>query len=226
MTQNIMQFMEELMSSPWIYLGIFLIALLDGFFPVVPAETAVITAGVYASTNGKPILWLVVIVAAAGAFAGDHISYFIGRTAGGGIRRKMKPGSKKAKLFDWAENALAERGGLVLIIARYIPGGRTATTLITGSVGYPLRKFAFFDSIAGISWALYSVGIGFFAGHAVEGDPIKGLLLGFGIAVSITILHETVSFIRKRNKRKREELAGGGVVELPVEPVPAPAAAE
>lgn len=225
MTQNIMNFMEQLMSSPWIYLGIFTIALLDGFFPVVPAETAVITAGVYASTNGEPILWLAIIVAAAGAFSGDHISYFIGRTAGGGIRRKMKPGSKKAKLFDWAENALAERGGLVLIIARYIPGGRTATTLITGSVGYPLRKFAFFDSIAAVSWALYSAGIGFFAGHAVEGDPIKGLLLGFGIAVSITIIHETVAFIRKRNKRRREELAGGAAA-VPVEAAVAPAAAE
>ncbi|HEY1179173.1 MAG TPA: DedA family protein [Phytomonospora sp.] len=225
MTQNIMQFMEELMSSPWIYLGIFTIALLDGFFPVVPAETAVITAGVYASTTGKPILWLAIVVAAAGAFAGDHISYFIGRTAGGGIRRKMKPGSKKAKLFDWAENALAERGGLVLIIARYIPGGRTATTLITGSVGYPLRRFAFFDSIAAISWGVYSAGIGFFAGHAVEGDPIKGLLLGFGIAVSITAIHETVAYLRKRAKRNREALAEG-VVPVVAEPVVAPAPAE
>lgn len=220
MTENILDFMKGLMGSPWVYLGIFLISLLDGFFPVVPAETVMITAGVFAYAEGKPYIALAVVAGAAGAFAGDHVSYFIGRTAGAGIRRKIKPGTKKAKLFDWAEKALAERGGLVLIIARYIPGGRTATTLITGMVGYPLRKFATFDAIAAASWGVYTAGIGYFAGHAVEGDPIKGLLLGFGIAVGVTIIHETVSFVRKRAKRKREALAEGAA-----EPV-APALAE
>ncbi|TDD28583.1 DedA family protein [Nonomuraea terrae] len=189
MSHAILDFVEQAMSSPWLYLALFALALLDGFFPVVPAETSVITAGVFAAT-GEPNLALVILVASLGAFTGDHISYLIGSRAGGRL------GERRA--FVWARDALAVRGGLVLVVARYIPGGRTATTLTMGAVRHPLRSFTFFDAVAAVSWGVYSGLIGFFGGMAFENDPIKGLLLGFGIAVSVTVVVEVVRWIRKR----------------------------
>ncbi|MEO3889883.1 DedA family protein [Nonomuraea sp. B5E05] len=189
MSHAILDLVQQAMASPWLYAVLFGLALLDGFFPIVPAETSVITAGVFAA-SGETNLALVIIVAALGAFAGDHISYLIGKTSGGRLRNK--------KAFVWARGALEERGGLVLVVARYIPGGRTATTLTMGAVRHPLRSFTFFDTIAAISWAVYSGLIGFFGGMAFENDPIKGLLLGLGIAVSVTAAVEIVRWIRKR----------------------------
>jgi membrane protein DedA with SNARE-associated domain len=172
-----------------LYVALFALSLLDGFFPVVPAETAVITAAVFAA-DGETNLALIIVVAALGAFAGDHVSYLIGRKAGGRLRER--------KTFVWAARTLAERGGMVLVAARYIPGGRTATTLTMGAVRHPLRSFTFYDAIAASSWAVYSCLIGFFGGMAFEDDPIKGLLLGLGIAVSITGLVEIVRWAVKR----------------------------
>ncbi|MEV0378824.1 DedA family protein [Nonomuraea sp. NPDC050643] len=189
MSHAILDMIEQVMSSPWLYVALFGLALLDGFFPIVPAETSVITAGVFAA-SGETNLGLVIVVAALGAFAGDHISYLIGNRSAGRLRGK--------KAFVWARGALAERGGLVLVVARYIPGGRTATTLTMGAVRHPLRSFTFFDSIAAVSWAIYSGLIGFFGGMAFENDPIKGLLLGLGIALSITAVVEIVRWVRKR----------------------------
>jgi membrane-associated protein len=189
MSHTILDVVQQVMSSPWLYVALFALSLLDGFFPVVPAETAVITAAVFAA-GGETNLALVIVVAALGAFAGDHVSYFIGRKAGGRLRRR--------KTFVWAANTLAERGGMVLVAARYIPGGRTATTLTMGAVRHPLRSFTFYDAIAASSWAVYSCLIGFFGGMAFEDDPIKGLLLGLGIAVSITGLVEAVRWVVKR----------------------------
>ncbi|MEO3797273.1 DedA family protein [Nonomuraea sp. B10E15] len=189
MSHAILDLVQQAMASPWLYAVLFGLALLDGFFPIVPAETSVITAGVFAA-SGETNLALVIIVAALGAFAGDHISYLIGKTSGGRLREK--------KAFVWARGALEERGGLVLVVARYIPGGRTATTLTMGAVRHPLRSFTFFDVIAASSWAVYSGLIGFFGGMAFENDPIKGLLLGLGIAVSVTAAVEIVRWIRKR----------------------------
>lgn len=97
-----------------------------------------ITAGVFAAT-GEPNLIAVIAVAALGAFTGDHTSYLIGRTAGGRLLARTRPGTRRPAAFDWAGKALAERGGLILVVARYIPGGRTATTIAMGTVGYPLR---------------------------------------------------------------------------------------
>jgi membrane protein DedA with SNARE-associated domain len=199
MSHAILDLLHQVMSSPWVYVAIFALALLDGFFPVVPAETSVITAGVFAAT-GAPNLALVMLVAALGAFAGDHISYAIGHRAGGRFRRR--------KAFVWAERMLAERGGLVLVVARYIPGGRTATTLTMGAVHYPLRSFSLFDALAAGSWAVYSGLIGFFGGMAFENDPIKGLLLGLGIALGVTAVTEIVRWARKRSQGSHRVLVG------------------
>ncbi|MEU7003144.1 DedA family protein [Nonomuraea sp. NPDC046570] len=206
MSQAILDLMHQVMTSPWVYVALFALAALDGFFPVVPAETSVITAGVFAASTGAPELWLIIPVAALGAFTGDHISYFIGSKAGGRLRTRPRT----RKVYAWASQALAERGGLLLVVARYIPGGRTAATITMGAVGYPRRSFAFFDAIAAGSWAVYSALIGFFGGMAFENDPIKGLLLGLGIALSITAVVEGVRWIRKRRKTQEDhrELIG------------------
>ncbi|MFI6500787.1 DedA family protein [Nonomuraea typhae] len=195
MSHAILDLLQQVMSSPWLYVALFALAVLDGFFPIVPAETSVITAAVFAA-SGQTNLVLIIVVAALGAFAGDHISYLIGRKFGGRLRER--------KAFVWARNALAERGGLVLVVARYIPGGRTATTLTMGAVRYPLRSFTFFDAIAAASWAIYSAVIGYFGGMAFENDPIMGLLLGLGIAVTITGVVEVVRFIRKKRRATQD----------------------
>ena len=187
-----LELLESAITSPWVYLALFGIALLDGFFPIVPAETMVITAGVFAASTGEPQLVAVIVVAALGAFVGDHISYQIGRRAGVSLVRRLAPGSRRRAAFDWAAHALAERGGLLLVVARYIPGGRTAATLTAGAVGYPRRRFAFFDAIAAGSWGLYSALVGYIGGAAFEEDTLKGLLLGLGIAAGITLLVEVI----------------------------------
>lgn len=205
MADQIVTWVEGLMSSPWVYVALFAIAAIDGFFPAVPSESLVITAGVFAASSGEPNLLLVILAAAVGAFVGDHISYTIGRMGGSRVRAKMPPGSKSGALFDWAERTLAQRGGLILVVARYIPGGRTAVTLTAGSVRFPLRKFSFYDGIAALSWGIYSAFIGYLGGHAFEDNPIMGLAVGLGIALAITGIVELVRHrLRKRSGAEAE----------------------
>jgi len=196
----ILDFLHQAIASPWLYVAIFAVALVDAFFPAVPSETAVITAGVFAAATGTPDIPLVIAVSAVGAFLGDHVSYLLGRSSIGRLRRR----GRAQAVFDWADRALRERGGLVLVIARYIPGGRTATTITAGAVSYSLRRFAFFDAIAAISWGCYAVAIGYVGGAAFENDPIKGLLIGFAIAIAVTIVVEAVRYVRRRRRTRRD----------------------
>lgn len=196
LNDSVLDLIHQVMASPWIYLALFLVAVLDGFFPVVPSESAVITAGVFAASTGTPHLAAVIALAALGAFVGDHISYAIGRTAGDRLLRP-RAGRKRRAAFAWAERALAERGGLVLVVARYIPGGRTVVTSSMGALDYPLRRFAGFDGIAAVSWAIYSGMVGYVGGIAFERDPIKGVLFGVGLAIGVTVVVELVRFARR-----------------------------
>jgi membrane protein DedA with SNARE-associated domain len=193
---KIMELAENAMDSPWIFAALFAFAALDAFFPVVPSESLVITAGVFAA-GGEPNLVGIILAAAAGAFVGDHISYFIGRTAGERVMRRAKPGSRKEAAWARGHKLLEDRGGVILIVCRYIPGARTAITLTAGAVKYRLRSFSFFDGIAALSWGTYSALVGYIGGEAFEESPWKGLALGLGIALSVTFAVELIRHLRR-----------------------------
>jgi len=61
-------------------------------------------------------------------------------------------------------------------------------------------RFALFDVIAGVTWALYAGLLGYFGGKAFEHEPWKGLLLAFGIAFGITGGMEIVRWLRRRRR--------------------------
>jgi membrane-associated protein len=196
MSAEITHWVEGAMATPWVLLALFALAAVDGFFPVVPSESLVVTAGVFAASTGEPSLPLVILAAGLGAFTGDHVSYLVGTRAGERLRRRS--GAKKARALGWAGRTLDDRGGTILIVCRYIPGARTAVTLTAGAVRFPLRTFSTFDGIAALSWGAYSGLVGYAGGAAFEDQPLKGVLLGLGLAVSVAVLVEVVRHLRGR----------------------------
>jgi membrane protein DedA with SNARE-associated domain len=183
-------------GSPWTYAFLFAVSALDAIIPLVPSETSVIAAGVLAS-SGDLVLGLVILCAAAGAILGDNTSYAIGRTAGHRIAERVFVGTKHKRL-EQAERGLAERGGYLIVVARFIPGGRTAVTLAAGTLEYPWRRFIAFDTLAGFIWASYAACLGYFGGKTFEESPLKGLALAFGVAFGVAVTVEVVRWIRRR----------------------------
>ncbi|MGC5285903.1 DedA family protein [Micromonospora sp. DT231] len=212
---DLLDLLHETMSSPWVYLAIFAIAVLDGFFPVVPSETAVITAGVFAA-SGAPYLPAVIVVAASGALIGDHISYAIGRGGGTRLLDRLPPEGRRRAAIEWARRGIATRGGLILTVARYVPGGRTAVTLTMGAVRYPRRSFLLYDAIAAGSWGLYSGLVGYLGGMAFEQDPLRGLLLGLGLALGVTTIVEVVRWLGRRRRSGRSASTTEPASRVPV----------
>jgi membrane-associated protein len=186
-------------ASGWAYAILFLLAFLDALVPVVPSETSVITAGVVAS-QGDLNLMLVILFAAAGAFAGDNTSYFVGARFGTRINDRYFQSDKAKARIAWAHRQVEERGGELIVIARFIPGGRTVVTLSAGTLGYPWRRFVVFDAIAATIWALYASLLGYLGGHAFEEQPWKGLLLAFAIAFAVTGGVELVRWYLRRRR--------------------------
>jgi membrane-associated protein len=186
-------------ASGWAYAILFVLAFLDALIPIVPSETSVITAGVVASA-GDLSLPLVIVFAAAGAFGGDNTAYWIGHRFGTRVEKRFFNGEKARQRVAWAHRQIEERGGELIVIARFIPAGRTVVTLSSGTLGYPWRRFVLFDAIAASTWALYAALLGYLGGHAFEEQPWKGLLLAFAIALAVTGGVEAVRWYRKRRK--------------------------
>ena len=190
---------EAVSGSNWSYVIVFVIAAIDAFFPAVPSEATAIAAGVVAGAGGLAVE-VVIVAAAAGAVLGDNITFFFGHFLGERLNRRFFQGEKGRKRVEWARRMLDERGPYLIVVARFIPGGRTVTMFTAGFVdGMPWRRFIVFDAIAGAIWGSYAVLLGYFGGRTFEEEPWKGLLLAFGIAVAVTGVIEAVRHLRRRD---------------------------
>ena len=198
---GVMGWLKDFSSSPWFYAIIFVIAILDSVFPVVPSETLVIVGGVSA---GLGELWVpfVIVVAAGGAFIGDNMSYLIGREASDWVVRRQTRTEKGAKRMATIVEQIHERGGLLLITARFVPGGRTALTLSCGITRQPRRWFVGWASVAAIIWGAYASLLGFVGGKSFEENHTLAFVIAFTTAFSITALIEVVRWLMKRYGRR------------------------
>jgi membrane-associated protein len=187
---------EYVSGSPWTYAFLFVIAALDVIIPLVPSETSVILAGVLAST-GDLHLVLVILFAAAGAIVGDNTAYWIGRKVGHRIVDRWFKGERR-KQVDWAQKQVEERGGYLIVIGRFIPGGRTAVTLSCGMLEMPWRRFIAWDVGAGLVWATYAALLGYVGGRTFEENPLKGFILAFFVALGIAGVIEAYRWFKRR----------------------------
>ena len=173
-----------------------IIPALDAILPVLPSETAIITLGVATAGSSDPRIGLLVVCSAAGAFLGDNLCYLLGRRFGPRVEHRFFGGEKGARRRAWAVRSLERYGMPLIIVCRFIPGGRTAVTLTCGVVGYNRRRFVIATAIAGVIWASYSFFIGRLGGEAFEDKPWAGLLLALGVALAISVLIELIRRLR------------------------------
>lgn len=180
---NLTTALADMLGSPWLWLAVFVLAALDALLPFMPSETAVITVAVLLGPDPAGLVTLGV-VAAIGALAGDVLGYGIGRTAGPRTLRRLQRNEKGRRSYEWARSLVHRRGTMLIVAGRYVPGGRVAVALATGSMRFPARRFVLLDAVGASIWAVYSVVIGAVGSAQFADDPVKGLLLSFAIALS------------------------------------------
>jgi membrane-associated protein len=193
-------FVELASGSPWTYVVILGIAALDAVLPLVPSETTVISAGVLAGA-GDLQLGLVIAAGAIGAYGGDSGAYWLGRRADERLAGRLFRGPKGLRRRVWARTTLRRHGGPLIFGARFVPGGRTATTVTAGLLRMPWTRFAVYAGAAGVAWSSYAALLGYLGGRAFEDNPLWGLLLGFGIAALTFLLVDGSRRLRARRRR-------------------------
>lgn len=202
-----------LAQTPWVYVATLVLATIDGFFPPVPSESVVIALASLSLSTGHPMLWLVGIVAAVGAFCGDQIAYSIGKRVDLTNRRFLR-GERAQRTLRWAEHALAHRGAVFILAARYIPVGRVAVNMTAGSLHYPRRRFTALVAIAAVTWSAYTVLLGTITGQVFKTTPWLGVVVGVagGIALGM-IADPIITWVGRRFGVLPDEPAAAGAAK-------------
>jgi membrane protein DedA with SNARE-associated domain len=194
------------------YLLVLALAAFDVVVPVLPSESAVILGGVLA-WQGRLHPVPLILAAAAGAIAGDHLSYAIGRWTQRGRPQPHRRGDRRMgkaeRLQLWAARQLDRRGPALLIVARFIPGGRTASTFMSGRTAYPLSRFTPPVVAAGLLWASFATMLGYVGGQTFHEQTLLATGLGMLLALGFAVLVELVmSRLERRRGRVAEAAAG------------------
>jgi membrane protein DedA with SNARE-associated domain len=192
-------------ASPATYAIVLLIVAVDALLPFAQAEAVVITAAVLAGA-GHLVIWLVILVAALGGFVGDNISYFAGTSVGSRLVDRFFASGKRRERLKRAERGVRRQGGLLILVARFIPVGRTVTTLAAGTLGMPWPRFAVADGIAAFLWAVYASMLGYTGGSTFAHSLWKPLVFALAMAGVLALLAE--GYRRLQKTRGRDILSG------------------
>ena len=195
------------MATPaWAYLAIFGFLAVDAMIPMVPIQAIMITSGAL-TIYGNLSLPLVIAIGALGMFTGDSIAFVLGRTAGhaGGnwlsrhlsaLRHHFAPKnddgpSKTKKAAERFTRGLRRPGPLVLLLCRFVPGGRMAAGYHAGRSGYAIKLFVIYDGAAALAWASYGGLVGHIGGTAVTQSAWRL----FAVAAAAAVIFGTAGWI-------------------------------
>ncbi|PXY37750.1 DedA family protein [Prauserella flavalba] len=176
------EMLQTQLDSPWLWVLVFVVAGLDALLPFMPSESTVMTVAVLLGPD-LPGLALLTVVAATGAWTGDLLGHGIARRAGPRTLQRLQRNEQGRRRYEWAREKVHRHGTVLVVAGRYMPGGRVASALATGSLRYPLGRFAVLDAIGVTVWAVYSVLVGYLGAAQFTDSPGKGLLFAFGIGL-------------------------------------------
>lgn len=76
-------------------------------------------------------------------------------------------GSRSRQAAGRFTRALRQPGPLVILLCRFVPGGRMIACFNAGRVRYPYRRFLAYDALAALGWATYGALVGHLGGAAL-----------------------------------------------------------
>jgi membrane protein DedA with SNARE-associated domain len=156
------------------YLAIFLLVGGESAGLPIPGETSILVGGALAG-SGDLVLPLVWFFAAAGAIIGDNIGYLIGRhflrrivTGSGRLAHRMERSVERSEVF------FRRHGGKTVFFGRWLPVLRVTAAWMAGASHMDWRRFAVFNALGGIAWAVSISSLGYVAGKSA--DSVVGVL--------------------------------------------------
>jgi membrane protein DedA with SNARE-associated domain len=163
---NSLQLIEFYMNQ-YGYWAVFFGVMLENAGLPIPGETILLVAGFLCSKH-QLNLFLVMIIAAAGAVVGDNIGFAIGHHYGRGILLRFgRFVFLSPKRLDSMTNYFANHGNKTILVARFITGLRVFAAILAGASRMPWRVFVVYNVAGAVLWSVVITSLGFLFGHSL-----------------------------------------------------------
>jgi membrane protein DedA with SNARE-associated domain len=129
--------------------GVVAAALLtEGVGIPTPGQTLLIAGALEAAKGRMNIGWLLFLATAA-ATVGNSFGYVIGRWGGRTVLNKLKVNTARQKRL---EDIFNRRGGVVILLARFVDGVRQLNGIIAGVMCMPWWTFTAYNAAGALLW--------------------------------------------------------------------------
>jgi len=190
--------------------------LLIGFF--LPGDSLLVTTGlvfhnlIHVHGCSPWLLPLLLGTLSVSAIVGDSVGYLIGYRAGPRIFSREKSFFFRKNHLFAAQGFYEKRGGITIILARFIPILRTFAPVVAGVGRMQYRRFLAFNIVGGLGWVCSMVLIGYVLTPVL--DPLLKPMFGeqFRVQKHVEILIVAVvllsvapvfvSWLRKKLRKK------------------------
>jgi membrane protein DedA with SNARE-associated domain len=123
--------------------------LLEGMGIPTPGQTLLIAGALEAAERRMNIAFLLLLVTAA-AVLGNSIGYVIGRWGGRLVLNKLKVNPQRQQYLD---DLFKRRGGLVVLLARFVDGLRQLNGILSGMMKMPWWTFTAYNVAGALLWS-------------------------------------------------------------------------
>lgn len=175
--------------------------LLVGFF--LPGDSLLFVAGLFVAKQWiETPLWVVCVLVAVCAFAGNVCGYWIGAKVGPALFAKQDSKLFKKEYVDKTHEFFDKYGSRAIVMARFVPIVRTFITAMAGVGRMDARKFFTYSAIGGIVWACGVTVLGYFLGEIpfIEKN-IEAMLV---LIVLISVIPIVIEVVKARREKKRD----------------------
>lgn len=187
------------------YLAVAVLVGVESFGVPAPGQTIVVAAAAYAGA-GRMNIAVVASVAFAVAVMGDNIGYAIGRFGGYPVVHRFgRYLLLTPERLERAERFFARRGGMIVVVARFIDGLRQFNGIIAGINGMGWKRFLGYNAVGAGLWVGVWSSVGYLAGeHAarVYGAVHRYQWYGTGIGVVLVALLVALHILRRRRRMR------------------------
>ena len=201
---NLVDVLIGIAASPWAYVLLAALLIVDGFFPFVPGETAVVALASLSAAGHGPPVWLVLAVAIIASTAGDAVAFANGNRLGT-TRWKWMRRPRLVAMFRWAEQGLVRRPALFLVSAKFVPVARVAVTMTAGSSRLPFVRYLPIALLASAAYTTYHVMVAVFAGSLFRSNPLIAVVVAIATVIVIGTIVELVGRATRRRRERRAD---------------------
>jgi membrane-associated protein len=182
---------------------------------VLPGETAVVLGGVLASRGHLSLATLCVVVVLT-AVTGPLVGYEIGKRTGDRLfaaraLRRVPGGAEQAR------SALRDRGGLAVLLGRFVAFLRAIMPAAAGAVQVPYRTFLIYNVVGGVVWGVGYCLLGYLAGSAYSAVESR-IGTGLAIAVAVIVVGAIVVWTVRRHRAARAAPDSPAAPDTPAAP--------